>query len=97
MKSSDEGIHAASLGGIWQIIIFGFLGIKYKPDILMINPHLPKKWNSVKTKILWKKQLFEIEVNKNEITIYNLDCINNVTIQHKEKNYIFKDEITIKI
>ena len=27
MKSSDEGIHSASIGGIWAVYVFGFGGV----------------------------------------------------------------------
>lgn len=40
--SSDEGIHAASMGGIWLAMVRGFLGIQMKDGELHINPCLPE-------------------------------------------------------
>lgn len=40
--SSDEGIHAASMGGIWLAMVRGFLGIQVKDGELHINPCLPE-------------------------------------------------------
>jgi len=44
-----DGIHAASCGGVWQAIVFGFCGLSLddmgKP---VVNPHLPAHWRRVK-------------------------------------------------
>lgn len=44
---SMDGIHAASLGGIWNCLIFGFAGVHYENEILYLSPHLPKQWRTM--------------------------------------------------
>lgn len=51
MKTSDHGIHAASLGGIWQCIVNGFVGLRLVGEHVRIEPNLPKAWKSVKLPI----------------------------------------------
>jgi len=46
MNSSDQGVHAASLGGIWQIIVCGFGGLRMVGGKLRINPKLPPQVKS---------------------------------------------------
>ena len=36
--NTNEGVHAASLGGTWQAVIFGFGGVSINRDQLLINP-----------------------------------------------------------
>lgn len=43
MKSSDAGIHSASMGGIWQAAVQGFGGIRMVDGMLRIAPVLPKE------------------------------------------------------
>lgn len=47
MKSSDAGIHAASLGGIWQMTVLGYGGVRMVDGKLRIEPHLPNEWQAL--------------------------------------------------
>lgn len=47
MHTSDEGIHSASLGGIWESTVMGFGGVRLQEGVLRIAPKLPAKWTSM--------------------------------------------------
>jgi len=64
--NSDQGIHAASLGGAWQVIANGFAGISIKDDVLHLKPRLPEKWEGLKFKIWFRNAQFEISIVKNQ-------------------------------
>ena len=52
-KNTREGIHAANAGGVWQVIVFGFAGVKTDDKgELIIEPNMPKDWKSLNFK-LW--------------------------------------------
>lgn len=53
-ESSNEGIHAASLGALWSMVIFGFAGITVSEKRLDIVPMLPKIWESLKFPFSWQ-------------------------------------------
>jgi len=64
------GIHAASLGGTWQALIFGFGGLKIeKDDVLSVNPWLPEKWKALKFSIWWKGNLLDFVVTAENVEI----------------------------
>ena len=42
MNTSDDGVHAASIGGIWKSAVFGFAGIRLVDGRLRINPKATK-------------------------------------------------------
>ena len=52
--NTREGIHAASIGGTWQSVVFGFAGVKTKRNDLFINPHMPFSWQSLSFSLFWK-------------------------------------------
>ncbi len=71
MKTSDAGVHAASLGGIWQCVIMGFAGVRMLDGKLRINPKLPKHWDGLSFNIMWKGNDLKIEIQKDIMTIEN--------------------------
>jgi hypothetical glycosyl hydrolase len=76
LKTSWNGLHAASLGGNWQAVVNGFGGVRITNDgKLRINPHLPKRWKNLKFKITWRGEKYSIEINKNKITFKALSSI----------------------
>lgn len=42
-----DGIHAASCGGVWQAIVFGFCGLTIENGVPVVKPHLPAHWREV--------------------------------------------------
>ena len=67
MKSSDEGIHAASLGGVWQCCVLGYCGIRLCGDQLRIVPNLPENWDSAAVKIWWRGSQLEITATHHHV------------------------------
>ena len=57
-----DGIHAASLGGIWQTVVFGFAGLSVTEHGWTLKPKLPKGWKSIKFKFWYKGKLEEVIV-----------------------------------
>lgn len=67
--NTHEGIHAASLGGTWQAVIFGFAGVKIKRDQLSINPCMPRSWRKMIFSLVWRGQPIRFEVTNDTIKI----------------------------
>ena len=87
MKSSDHGIHAAALGGIWQIIVCGFGGIRMVGGKLRIEPKLPKDISQITFPIYWKGNLLEIEVNHELLKVKNKGT-EAIAFSHGGEEYI---------
>ncbi|MGX1900071.1 putative glycosyl hydrolase [Thermolongibacillus altinsuensis] len=62
MKSSDHGMHTASIGGIWQSVVCGFGGVRMLDGKLRINPKLPKQWKKLVFPIYWRGDRLEVTV-----------------------------------
>lgn len=73
MKSSDDGIHAASLGGVWQCCVLGFCGIRLCGDKLRIVPNLPRKWRQATAKIWWRGSLLAVTATHSDVTVQVLE------------------------
>jgi beta-phosphoglucomutase len=51
--NTEDGIHAASAGGVWQALVFGFGGIQLTENGPVATPHLPPNWTRLKFKLNW--------------------------------------------
>ncbi len=67
--NTPEGIHAASLGGTWQAVVFGFAGIGIKENTLFIEPRLPHSWHKLKFSLWWRQDLVKLELTNHSITL----------------------------
>ncbi|MCL2858840.1 MAG: glycoside hydrolase family 65 protein, partial [Streptococcaceae bacterium] len=97
MKSSDAGIHAASLGGIWQMIVYGYGGVRMIDGKLRIEPHLPDEWSSLSFGIDYQEQALSIKVTKNDFTISKVENGEPVTFIHKGEEVTLVNTLTISI
>jgi alpha,alpha-trehalose phosphorylase len=43
----SAGVHIASAAGVWQVLAFGFGGVRDYDGALSITPHLPQAWKSL--------------------------------------------------
>lgn len=74
MHSSDQGIHSASMGGVWQSVVLGFGGLKYDMvhEILHIQPQLPKEWNSLTYQFYYQGHKLEVFVTHDSFEVKNV-------------------------
>lgn len=69
MKTSDDGVHAASIGGIWSSAVFGFAGVRIVNEKLSINPSLPKHWNSMKFSFYWQGSSINLSISGSTLSL----------------------------
>ncbi len=85
MGSSNAGIHAASFGGTWQCVVYGFGGVRMLGGKLRIDPILPKAWEKLSYTLLWKGQKLAVEVTKDQVLIENLTGTAAVEVEVAQK------------
>ncbi|MFH2145075.1 MAG: glycoside hydrolase family 65 protein [Candidatus Omnitrophota bacterium] len=68
--NTHEGIHAASLGGTWQVVVFGFAGVSVRKEKLFINPKgMPWTWGKLSFSFTWKKSTIILELSRDEMKV----------------------------
>ena len=60
--NAHDGIHAASAGGIWQAIVFGFGGLKLGENDWNTQPCLPTHWKRLAFRLKYRGQTLEIDL-----------------------------------
>lgn len=97
MKSSDAGIHAASLGGIWQMIVFGYGGLRMVESQLRIEPHLPKEWKALEYGFDYHGKAIHVELTKDKMTLSKENDGHEISFMNKGQKYVLKNQLTIKM
>lgn len=81
MGSSNAGVHAASFGGVWQCVVYGFGGVRMLDGRLRIHPSLPEGWEKLSYTLMWKGQKLAVEVTGDTIQIKNLTGSRTVELE----------------
>lgn len=95
MKTSDHGVHAASLGGIWQIVVCGFGGVRLVGSNLRISPNLPTDVAEIRFRIHWQGNRLNVTVSKHSLTIQNETEQAEITLDVNNETYRFTDALTV--
>jgi len=62
MGNAAGGIHAATMGGLWQAAVLGFADFRPPQRGPTARPCLPPGWRSLSTRIRWRDQWHELSV-----------------------------------
>jgi beta-phosphoglucomutase family hydrolase len=70
MGNSTLGVHPACMGGTWQALVFGFLGVRFTDQGPVPDPEagarLPAKWRAVDLKLAWRGRAHRVAVTRKE-------------------------------
>jgi trehalose/maltose hydrolase-like predicted phosphorylase len=50
--TTAAGLHLATLGGVWQALLFGFAGARVRGECLHLDPRLPAAWPEFEIRFL---------------------------------------------
>jgi kojibiose phosphorylase len=64
------GIHTAACGAVWQIIVFGFAGLKVAGRQLAFQPRLPHAWEAVSFRIYLHADLFSVNFTAHSFNLH---------------------------
>lgn len=81
MGSSNAGIHAASFGGVWECVVYGFGGVRMLGGRLRICPSLPDNWTKLSYTVIWKGQKLAVEITKDTVHVENITGTKKVEIE----------------
>lgn len=71
MQNTALGIHAACMGGTWQALVFGILGVRVEDEKLVIDDsagsRLSRDWRSVSLNLKHRSKNFPVTVRRNGV------------------------------
>jgi beta-phosphoglucomutase len=60
--NTADGIHAASAGGLWQSVVFGFGGVHLTADGPVASPRLPAHWTRLQFRLQHRGQWYNFDL-----------------------------------
>jgi hypothetical glycosyl hydrolase len=96
MKTSNEGIHSASFGGIWQCVVYGFGGVRMLNGRLRIEPKLPDSWHRLDFDLIWHGQRLLISADESGFEVVNTTGTEDVKFDYCGKEYTVADTVEIQ-
>jgi len=60
--NTRDGIHAASAGGLWDAIVFGFAGLRITNDSYELCPRLPSNWKRLAFHFYLRGERHEVDL-----------------------------------
>jgi kojibiose phosphorylase len=73
-KGAAEGIHIANCGGLWQMVVYGFAGLKSAMwnNEICLEPHLPEKWEELEFTLAWHGKWYKAAITKEKYEIFEM-------------------------
>src|SRR5690606_19191122 len=59
-QNSSDGVHVASAGGVWMMLVQGFAGMRDAGRVLRFDPRLPSHWGSMEFPLSWRGTRFSV-------------------------------------
>jgi trehalose/maltose hydrolase-like predicted phosphorylase len=66
--TSAGGLHLATMGGLWQALVFGFGGIRPRADLLLVDPRLPKEWNALEFSLRFRGRPLRLRIDRDGVS-----------------------------
>lgn len=66
--NTEEGIHIASAGGTWQVLVHGFGGFRIRHGTMTFNPWLPDRWQEIRFRLRWRGNAVDVSIGHSQAT-----------------------------
>jgi trehalose/maltose hydrolase-like predicted phosphorylase len=67
--STAGGLHVATMGGLWQALVFGFAGVRAERGRLVVDPRLPASWRALRLNLRFHDRLLRMTVTPTDVRI----------------------------
>ena len=84
-NNTTDGVHIASIGGVWNALVYGFAGLRDHDEWFSFDPRLPKEWNSLTVRLRIRGTRLRVRVEQDSVT-FTAEEGNGVTLSVRGKH-----------
>ena len=81
-----DGVHAASAGGVWLAIVYGFAGYRSRSGVPEFSPVLPSRARRLRFPLRLHGSVLEVDIEDRQVT-YSLRSGDPVTARHRGEEF----------
>jgi trehalose/maltose hydrolase-like predicted phosphorylase len=81
-RTTASGVHLATMGGLWQALAHGFLGLGVEGEALRIDPHLPERWSSLSLRMRFRGRRIEVRAEHDRVIV---SCDSPLTVRVRDR------------
>jgi trehalose/maltose hydrolase-like predicted phosphorylase len=63
------GLHLATMGGVWQALVYGFGGVRLNGSVLTLDPQLPDAWDGLELRLRVRGNLVRLHLGHEQLEI----------------------------
>jgi trehalose/maltose hydrolase-like predicted phosphorylase len=67
--STASGLHLATMGGLWQALVFGFAGVRPRGDALVVDPRLPPGWGALELALRFRGSPLRLRIDRGGVSL----------------------------
>jgi trehalose/maltose hydrolase-like predicted phosphorylase len=67
--TSAGGLHVATMGGLWQALVFGFAGVRPRGDVLVVDPRLPPDWGALALRLRFHGRALALRIEHQGVSV----------------------------
>ena len=67
--STGEGLHLATMGGTWQALAYGFMGLRPAAGMLRVDPVLPTSWSALELRVQFHGARVRVRKERSHLVI----------------------------
>jgi kojibiose phosphorylase len=79
MGNARDGVHIATMGGLWQAAVFGFGGVRADSDAVRIDPCPLPSWQALEFPVRWRGARIQVRVTPGVLEL-DLDAEASVAV-----------------
>jgi kojibiose phosphorylase len=69
MGNAADGVHIATMGGLWQAAVMGFGGVRAEGDTVRIDPRVPASWSRLAFPFQWRGTRVTVDVQGDQLEV----------------------------
>ena len=89
-SNTSDGVHVASVGGVWSALVCGFGGFRDQGGVFSIDPRLPQGWDSLTYRLTLKRTRVRVTVTQ--------DAVELVVEDGRQASFVVRgEEVTVTL
>jgi trehalose/maltose hydrolase-like predicted phosphorylase len=69
--STAAGLHLATMGGLWQALVFGFAGVRPHGRALVVDPRLPPEWGALELRLRFRGVPLRLRLDRDGVVLHS--------------------------